>query len=144
MSTTLPADRQVRTPPPRLTARRTRILLSDGSPALARALDETDLAEMLALHEALPDRDRYLRFSTLHPADLPGYLARTLAPGSGALSLGAVVRGRLVGAAQMIPVGGDVGEVAAVVAHAWRAHRRAPAIRVERAGAGLGARHPPR
>ncbi|MCW2675829.1 MAG: acyl-CoA synthetase forming type [Modestobacter sp.] len=139
MSTTLPADRKVRTTRSRPAARRTRILLTNGSPALCRPLDEDDLAELRALHQALPERDRYLRFSTLHPADLAGYLARTLAPDSGALSLGAVVRGRLVGAVQMIPVGGEVGEVAVVVAHEWRDHGVATALLEELAGAALRA-----
>jgi acyl-CoA synthetase (NDP forming)/GNAT superfamily N-acetyltransferase len=78
--------------------------------------------ELLDLHRRLSERDRYLRFSTLHPADLEGYVARTLSPESGAVSLGAWVRGRLVGAVQLLPVGGDAGEMAAVVDAAWRDH----------------------
>jgi acyl-CoA synthetase (NDP forming)/GNAT superfamily N-acetyltransferase len=109
-------------------SRRTRVLLADGLPALVRPLGPDDAAELLALHQALPDHDRYLRFSTLHPADLAGYLTRTLAPQSGAVSLGAVVRGRIVGTVQMIPTGGDVGEVAAAVAHDWRDHGVATAL----------------
>ncbi|MGY1616217.1 GNAT family N-acetyltransferase [Geodermatophilus sp. SYSU D00691] len=111
------------------------MLLSNGAPALVRPLDTADAAELLALHESLPDRDRYLRFSTLHPADLTGYLARTLAADSGVLTLGAVVHGRLVGCAQALPMGPDVAEAALVVAHEWRDHGVATALLEELAGA---------
>ena len=107
--------------------RPSRVLLSNGSPALIRTLDPVDVPDLLALHEELPEHDRYMRFSTLHPADLTGYLARTVAD-SGTISLGALVRGRLIGSVQMLPVGGDVGEVAAVVAHEWRDHGVATAL----------------
>jgi acyl-CoA synthetase (NDP forming)/GNAT superfamily N-acetyltransferase len=99
-----------------------RALLTDGSPALLAPLGPECAAELLDLHRQLSERDRYLRFSTLHPADLEGYVERTLSPDSGAVSLGARVRGRLVGVVQLLPVGGDAGEVAAVVDAAWRDH----------------------
>ena len=102
--------------------RPTRALLADGSPTLVSPLGPESAAELLELHRRLSDRDRYLRFSTLHPADLEDYVERTLAGHGGAISLGARVRGRLVGAVQLIPVGGDAGEVAAVVDPAWRDH----------------------
>ncbi len=102
--------------------RPTRALLADGSPALLYRLGPADLPEMLELHERLSDRDRYLRFSTLHPSDLRGYLERTLAGARGAVSLGARVRDRLVGAVQLVPVEADAAEVAAVVDSAWHAH----------------------
>jgi acyl-CoA synthetase (NDP forming)/RimJ/RimL family protein N-acetyltransferase len=101
-------------------------LLSDGSPALVDRLGPPDAAELVDLHRRMSDRDRYLRFCTLHPfahpEDLVGYVERTLAPGSGTISLGARVRGRLVGAVQLIPVGKDVAEVAEVVDEAWQDH----------------------
>ena len=102
--------------------RPTRALLSDGSPALLDRLGPRHAAEVLALHRGLSERDRYLRFSTLHPADLEGFVERTLSPESGAVSMGARVRGRLVGVVQLLPVGRDVGELAAVVDPAWREH----------------------
>lgn len=92
-----------------------RALLRDGSSALLEPLGPADLDELLALHDRLSERDRYLRFATLHPGDLPGYLRRTLDPAGGDLTLGARVRGRLVGAVQLLPVGGGAAEVAAVV-----------------------------
>ena len=117
-------ERTADAPPARpAPARRpTRVLLADGSPASLERLGRDDAGELLGLHRRLSDRDRYLRFSTLHPADLEGYVERTLAPESGAVSLGARVRGRLVGVVQLLPVGGDAGELAAVVDPAWRAH----------------------
>ncbi|SOC49603.1 Acyl-CoA synthetase (NDP forming) [Blastococcus aggregatus] len=100
----------------------TRALLADGSPALLYRLGPTDLPDALALHDRLTDRDRYLRFSSLHPADLEIYLERTLGGAHGAVCLGARVRDRLVGAVQMVPVDADTAEVAAVVDPAWHAH----------------------
>jgi acyl-CoA synthetase (NDP forming)/GNAT superfamily N-acetyltransferase len=97
----------------------TRALLADGSPALLYRLGPADLQEVLELHERLSDRDRYLRFSTLHPSDLSGYLARTLGGARGVVSLGARVRDRLVGAVQLVPVAADAAEVAVVVDSAW-------------------------
>jgi hypothetical protein len=47
-----------------------RVLLTDGTPALVRPLGPDDAADLLALHETLPERDRYQRFSTLHPVDV--------------------------------------------------------------------------
>ena len=99
-----------------------RALLADGSPALLRQLGPDDVDEALALHTSLSDQDQYLRFSTIHPADLDEYVRRTLDPDSGAVSLGARVRGRLVGLVQLLPTGGDAGEVAAVVERASRGH----------------------
>ena len=117
-------ERTADAPPvrPATAGRPTRALLADGSPALLDQLGPDSAAELLDLHRGLSDRDRYLRFSTLHPADVDGYVERTLSPESGAVSLGARVRGRLVGAVQLLPVGGDAGELAAVVDAAWREH----------------------
>ncbi|WP_158545914.1 GNAT family N-acetyltransferase [Blastococcus sp. TF02A-30] len=99
-----------RTPP-----RPARVLLRDGVPALITALGPDDEAELVELHTRLSDRDRYLRFATLHPRDVAGYVRRTLDPSYGGLTLGARVRGRLVGAVQLLPAGGELAEVAAVV-----------------------------
>ncbi|MGY1633478.1 GNAT family N-acetyltransferase [Geodermatophilus sp. SYSU D01186] len=96
-------------------SRPTRALLRDGTPVLVEPLGPAAAAEALALHERLPDRDRYLRFATMHPADLAGYVRRTFDPAGGAVNLGARVRGRLVGVVQLLPTGATTGEVAAVV-----------------------------
>jgi hypothetical protein len=70
-------------------ARPARVLLRDGTPAVLVALGPEDAPELLDLHERLPDRDRYLRFATLHPSDLEGYVRRTVDPATGAVSLDA-------------------------------------------------------
>jgi acyl-CoA synthetase (NDP forming)/RimJ/RimL family protein N-acetyltransferase len=97
-------------------------LLTDGSPAIVDRLGPQDAAEFADLHLRLSDQDRYLRFCTVHPAHFRQYVERTLAGDGGAISLGARVRGRLVGAVQLIPTGTDVAEVAEVVDEAWRDH----------------------
>ncbi|SFE86790.1 GNAT family N-acetyltransferase [Blastococcus tunisiensis] len=117
----------------------TRVLLADGSPALLYRLGPSDLPDCLDLHDRLSDRDRYLRFSTLHPADLRGYLERTLGGAHGAVSLGARVRDRLVGAVQFVPVEADVAEVAAVVDSAWHSHGVGTVLLEELAAVAVGA-----
>jgi acyl-CoA synthetase (NDP forming)/GNAT superfamily N-acetyltransferase len=119
---------------PRAAGRPRRALLSDGSPALLARLGAADTAEVLGLHRRLNDHDRYLRFATLHPADLETYIERTLAGEDGAVSLGARVGGTLVGVVQLLPLGGDSGEVAAVVDPDWRAHGLATVLLEELAG----------
>ncbi|SFK77652.1 GNAT family N-acetyltransferase [Geodermatophilus ruber] len=111
-----------------------RVLLRDGSPALVAQLGPEDTTALLTLHESLTDRDRYLRFATLHPTDLEAYLERTLAPTSGARTLGARVRSCLIGAVQLIPTGGDAAEVAAVVDPRWRHEGVATVLLEELAG----------
>lgn len=106
--------------PHRMPHRPARALLRSGVPAVLTPLGPADAADLLALHSQLSDRDSYLRFATVHPADLAAYIERTLDPATGALTLGARVRGRLVGAVQLLPAGGDLAEVAAVVDSAAR------------------------
>jgi acyl-CoA synthetase (NDP forming)/GNAT superfamily N-acetyltransferase len=98
-----------------------RAVLSDGAPVLVEILGPADADDLLDLHARLSERDRWLRFGTLHPADLDGYVRRTLAGRAGELTVGARVRGRLLGAVQVLPIGGDVAEVAVVVDSAERA-----------------------
>ncbi len=99
-----------------------RALLADGTLAQVQRLGPADLDEVRELHEQLPERDRYLRFSSLHPVDLSGYLRRMLDPAGPGVCLGARVRGRLVGVVQLVPVGPDAGEVAAAVREGWADH----------------------
>ncbi|MCW2576073.1 MAG: Acyl-CoA synthetase forming [Modestobacter sp.] len=99
-----------------------RVLLTDGTPAVVRRLVPGDQDELLALHERLSERDRYLRFSTVHPAHLARWVALSLDPAGPALSLGARVRGALVAAVELFPTSADTAEVAAVVDSHWRAH----------------------
>ena len=114
-----------------------RALLADGSSVLVCTLGPDDADELLDLHRRLPERDRYFRFGTLHPADLEGYVERTLDPAGGAVSLGARSRGRLIGVVQLIPCGGEAGEVAAVVDPAWRIHGLATVLLEELAAVAL-------
>jgi len=114
-----------------------RVLLTDGLVAVVRPLAAGDLADLLALHGRLGERDRYLRFGTLHPADLAGHLERALAPGSGVLSLGARVRGRLVAAVHLYPLGDDAGEAALVVDPSWRDHGLGTALLEDLAAAAV-------
>lgn len=118
----------------RVTGAPTRALLTDGSPALLYRLGPADAPAVHELHESLTDRDRFLRFSTLHPANLRGYLERTLGGAGGAVVLGARVRGRLVGVVQSVPVDADVAEVAAVVHSAWH-HRGVGTVLLEQLAA---------
>lgn len=105
-----------------------RVLLADGTPAVISRLGPSDEAELLALHERLSDRDRYLRFSTSHPVHLGRWVRCSLDPSGPALSLGARVRGSLVGVVELFPVSADAAEVAAVVDGRWRTHGLATAL----------------
>jgi RimJ/RimL family protein N-acetyltransferase len=109
-------------PPAIARAPLSRVLLADGTPAVVRRLVPEDAEELLALHERLSERDRYLRFSTAHPVHLARWVAQSLDPAGPALSLGARVHGALVGAVELFPTGADVAEVAAVVDGRWRHH----------------------
>ncbi|MGY1753392.1 bifunctional acetate--CoA ligase family protein/GNAT family N-acetyltransferase [Blastococcus sp. SYSU D01042] len=96
------------------------VLLRSGTPAVLVELGAEDADEVLDLHRRLGERDTYLRFATLHPAGLGEYVRRTLSPLSGDHTLGARVRGRLVGVGQLLPLGGGAAEIAAVVDAAAR------------------------
>ena len=102
-------------------ARPRRALLADGSPLLVQGLGPSDAPAVLELHARLCERDRWLRFGTLHPYDLDGYVRRTLSSAAGELTVGGRLRDRLVGVVQVLPIGGDAAEVAVVVDAADRA-----------------------
>jgi hypothetical protein len=53
-----------------LGARPRRALLSDGTPVLVEALGPGDADVLLDLHLRLSERDRWLRFGTVHPGRL--------------------------------------------------------------------------
>ncbi|SEO84120.1 GNAT family N-acetyltransferase [Trujillonella endophytica] len=106
--------------PPAAVGRTERVLLRGGTPAVLVELAAGDADELLDLHRRLGERDTYLRFATLHPTGLERYVRRTLAAGSGDHTLGARVRGRLVGAVQLLPCGPGRAEVAVVVDAAAR------------------------
>jgi acyl-CoA synthetase (NDP forming)/GNAT superfamily N-acetyltransferase len=105
-----------------------RALLADGSPLRVETLGPPDAAAVLQLHARLSDGDRFLRFGTLHPADLEDYVRRTLSGDRGELTVGGHLRGRLVGVVQVLPAGAGTAEVAVVVDAADRAHGVATAL----------------
>jgi len=92
--------------------------LRDGATVLLRRLEPTDIDAVIALHDTLSDRERYLRFFTMHPAHLKA-LADKLTDGSnGHYALGAFESGTLVGVANYEICGRPAtADVAVIVAH---------------------------
>jgi GNAT superfamily N-acetyltransferase len=92
--------------------------LRDGSTVLLRRLDAADIDAVIALHEALSDHERYLRFFTMRPAYLKT-LARELTERSdNDYALGAFESGELIGVANYVVChDAATAEVAMVVAH---------------------------
>src|ERR1700683_4533953 len=90
--------------------------LRDGAAVLFRRLEPADIDAVIALHDTLSDRERYLRFFTMHPAHLKT-LADKLTDGSSEdCALGAFESGTLIGVASYAVCGRDA-EFAVVVAH---------------------------
>ncbi|WP_156685547.1 GNAT family N-acetyltransferase [Mycobacterium sp. Marseille-P9652] len=96
-----------------------RARLIDGRVVSLRRLDRDDAEAVLALHQHLSDYDRYFRFFTLRPVDLPELVGRLTDPADGLYALGAFDAGRLIGVAHYTVGDDDPGaaEVAVVVAH---------------------------
>jgi L-amino acid N-acyltransferase YncA len=92
--------------------------LRDGATVQVRRLEPADLDAVIALHDTLSDRERYLRFFTMHPAHLKT-VADKLTDGSSAdYALGAFESGTLIGVASYVVCGRPAtAEVAVVVAH---------------------------
>jgi RimJ/RimL family protein N-acetyltransferase len=93
-------------------------VLLDGSVVSLRRLAPDDVESVIRLYETLSDDECYLRFFTLHPADLQAR-ARSLTGGSTEhYALGAFDCGKLIGVANYgaCKTPGDA-EVAVVVAH---------------------------
>jgi GNAT superfamily N-acetyltransferase len=96
--------------------------LVDKSVVSLRRLGEHDTAAVLALHEQLPDRDRYLRFFTIRPAHLEQLARQLTAPNSTCGAIGAFDGDQLIGVANYV-VDHDhpqSAEVAIAVAHDHR------------------------
>ncbi|WP_181773182.1 bifunctional acetate--CoA ligase family protein/GNAT family N-acetyltransferase [Amycolatopsis pittospori] len=94
-------------------------LLADGAMVSVRLLCEDDFDAVLDLHRRLDERDRYLRFFTVHPAGLE-YLTRLVIEGPG---LGAFRGDELLGVAHYRVGGeGDTAEVALTVDGGSQAH----------------------
>jgi GNAT superfamily N-acetyltransferase len=92
--------------------------LRDGSTVLLARLDVADIDAVIALHDALSDHERYLRFFTPRAPDLKT-CARKLTEGSDRdYALGAFEFGELIGVANYVVSHEDeTAEVALVVAH---------------------------
>jgi GNAT superfamily N-acetyltransferase len=92
--------------------------LRDGATVLLRRLEPKDIDAVIALHDALSERERYLRFFTMHPMYLKA-LADQLTDGkNNHYALGAFESGTLIGVANYVMCGKPAtADVAVVVAH---------------------------
>ena len=93
-------------------------VLLDGSTVLIRRLDSGDFDAVVELAETLTDEERWLRFFTLHPANLKAWARALTERSSDQYALGAFDSGTLIGVANYFtcPPQGHA-EVAVVVAH---------------------------
>jgi GNAT superfamily N-acetyltransferase len=93
-------------------------VLLDGSVVSLRQLAADDVDDVISLYETLSDDERYLRFFTLHPADLQARARSLTERSTEQYALGAFDCGKLIGAANYVTckTPGDA-EVAVVVAH---------------------------
>jgi GNAT superfamily N-acetyltransferase len=92
--------------------------LRDGATVSLRRLGSADIDAVIALHDALSDRELYLRFFTMHPAYLKT-LAGKLTDGDGPnYAVGAFESGTLIGIANYARCGKPAtADIAVVVAH---------------------------
>jgi L-amino acid N-acyltransferase YncA len=92
--------------------------LRGGATVLLRRLTAADIDAVIALHDTLSERERYLRFFTMHPTHLKA-LADELTDGnSDHYALGAFESGTLIGVANYAMCGKPAtADVAVAVAH---------------------------
>lgn len=91
--------------------------LLDGTAVTVRPLTTADFDAVVALADALSDKERYLRFFTTHPSFIAEWASSLTAAPAGAVALGAYDHGELVGVANYIPTAEPgQAEVAVVVA----------------------------
>jgi RimJ/RimL family protein N-acetyltransferase len=92
--------------------------LRDGSTVLLRRLDAADIDAVIALHDALSDHERYLRFFTPRPPYLKTCARKLTERSDKDYALGAFESGELIGVANYVVSHEDeTAEVALVVAH---------------------------
>lgn len=97
--------------------------LRDGATVQVRRLEPADIDAVIALHDTLSDRERYLRFFTMHPAHLKTVADKLTDGSSEDYALGAFESGTLIGVASYAVCGRPAtAEIAVVVAH--NDHRR--------------------
>jgi L-amino acid N-acyltransferase YncA len=92
--------------------------LRDGATLLLRRLEPTDIDAVIALHDTLSERERYLRFFTMHPAHLKTLADKLTDGNSENYALGAFESGTLIGVANYMICGRSAtADIAVVVAH---------------------------
>jgi hypothetical protein len=92
--------------------------LRDGSTVLLRRLDAADIDAVIALHDALSNHERYLRFFTPRPPCLKTCARKLTGRSDKGYALGAFESGELIGVANYVVCHEDqTAEVALVVAH---------------------------
>ncbi|WP_375481481.1 GNAT family N-acetyltransferase [uncultured Mycobacterium sp.] len=84
---------------------------------LLRRLEPSDIDAVIALHDALTDRERYLRFFTTHPAYLKEVAQQLTDNSNQNYALGAFESGKLVGVANYVVCGRPGTAEFAVVVH---------------------------
>jgi L-amino acid N-acyltransferase YncA len=93
-------------------------VLRDGVAATLRPLSPTDVDSVVRIADTLSDRERYLRFFSVHPGYLAEWAESLTTPTPGVVAMGAWVNGNLVGVANYSPsTQADEAEIAVVVAH---------------------------
>jgi L-amino acid N-acyltransferase YncA len=92
--------------------------LRDGATVLLRRLEPTDIDAVVALHDTLSERERYLRFFTMHPAHLKTLADKLTDGNSENYALGAFESETLIGVANYMICGRPAtAEIAIVVGH---------------------------
>ena len=92
--------------------------LRDGATVQVRRLEPADIDAVIALHDTLSDRERYLRFFTMHPLYLKKVAAKLTDDNGQNYALGAFESGTLIGVANYAMCGKPAtADLAVVVAH---------------------------
>ena len=92
--------------------------LADGAWIVIRRLQPADADAVVALHDSLSQRERYLRFFTMQPVRLKALAGSLTDSREGDFALGAFESGTLIGVANYASCGKvATAEVAVVVAH---------------------------
>jgi len=92
--------------------------VADGAWVVIRHLEPADAGAVIALHNAMSQRERYLRFFTRQPVHLKALASRLTDGRAEDFALGAFEAGALIGVASYAICGRPAtAEVAIVVAH---------------------------
>ncbi|MFB9905385.1 bifunctional acetate--CoA ligase family protein/GNAT family N-acetyltransferase [Allokutzneria oryzae] len=102
----------------------TRALLTDGRTVLLRAVREADLPAIRALHENLPEQDRYFRFFSMAHTVIEHYVRRLAHEADARFgALGAWLDEEVIGVASYQTLADpEHADIAVVVAHSEQAH----------------------